>query len=215
MPKHLRWYQQSQVSHATLSDDLTAFWHWAQGHLMFGQGVLFFFSGHYQEKTDKYKGFLLMNFFCLSPMGCDPYQIQSRWVLAQYSVFIHSTCHHPSIWGWLQITLCNHSPKTIYARIFGAAGHAILVDFRSVLSIIIGVSVSALSIIGGLSKFVFCILKRRKKLKAARNATALRHTGYTVNKIHTMLTFFQIHNPRASATMTFQNISPIQLSRIL
>ena len=170
--------------------------------------VLFYFSGHYQEKTDKYKGFLLMNFFCKSSMGCDPYQIQSRWVLAQYSVLIHSTCHHPSIWGWLQITLRNHSPNCnqnhIYARIFDAAGHAILVDFRSVLSII-----------GGLSKFVFCILKRRKKLKAARNATALRHTGSTVNKRHTMLTFFQIHNPQASAIMTFQNISPIQLSRIL
>ena len=161
-----------------------------------------------------------MNFFCKSPsMGCDPYQIQSRFVLAQYSVLIHSTCHLTSIWGWLQITLCNHSPNCnqnqIYARIFDAAGHAILVDFRSVLSIISGVSVSALSIISGLSKFVFCILKRRKKLKAARNAPALRHTGSTVNKRHTMLMFFQIHDPQASAIMTFQNISPIQLSRIL
>ena len=37
MPKHLSWYQRSQVSHATLSD-LTALWHWPQGYLMVGPG---------------------------------------------------------------------------------------------------------------------------------------------------------------------------------
>ena len=62
LPKHLRWYQQSQVPHTTLSD-LAALWHWPQGHLMFGPAFCSMFSGHYQEKTDKYKGVLLMIFF--------------------------------------------------------------------------------------------------------------------------------------------------------
>ena len=158
MPKHLWWYQQSQVSHATLSD-LTALWHWPQGHLMFGPGFCCISPAIIKRRLINIRDFCLWIFFCKSPsMGCDPYQIQSRWVLAQYSVFIHSTCHHPSIWGWLQITLRNHSPNCnqnhIYARIFDAAGRVILVDFRLVLSIISGVSVSVLSIIGGLSKYL-------------------------------------------------------------
>ena len=157
MPKHLRWYQRSLVSHATLSD-LTALWHWPQGYLMVGPGFCSTSPAIIKRRLINIRDFCLWCFFLnLLPWvvihiksNPDGFQLSICCLFTAYASTLSSEVdfelHFTTI---APIAIKNH----MYARIFDAAGRVILVEFRSLLSIISGVSISALSVIGGLSKY--------------------------------------------------------------
>ena len=97
MPKHLRWYQQSQVSHATLSN-LLALWHCPQGHFMFGPGFCCISPAIIKRRLINIRDFCLWIFFLwISFYGLrsisNPFQIGSSSVFGVYSQHMPSPFH--------------------------------------------------------------------------------------------------------------------------